>query len=1298
MIFISHSKEDKETAEKVVEFLEAEKLKCWITPRDIKAGAHWTEEIVTAIEKCDAVILILSGHSNASPHVRREIEQAVTLCKRIVPLVIEDVKLSKWMRYCISIHQWHDACMDSLDVSLPVLYKTLAEPDKDREVLSEAEEIEAELVRIVSGEQNFQLEPAELKPLVVVSISFRNVHRELINRVKSITDRLSKLHSGLLMPSENETLLRCYFGVSGNFSDSPMPAYAFACKANEILEKLVVSRSDETVGRSFGLGISAGICEVSWLAGFLMVRGKIIQEADSLSSRGGVIASRSYTRLNPILSWFAEGPGFRAEKSAAAKKSGSLLPLTGREEVFSLLQNLLKKQRISASVNRRGGAVHLVHGICGEAGIGKTRLLEEFAASVKGSSIVIDYHITRRGSTSSASSMIRELSDRYGLKGEVEPENTTERISPDSDSARREMLYARIRDFVVKDADKGLIIILDDAHKITDDDLDILTYLVENTDSTKPIIFILLYRHLDDKGRRIQFPFSENYSECSETQLLPLSSRDSGILARTVLESISGRRALLDPKFEKMLFTKTGGNPFFVIELVKDYYYGKAVVLDNGEWKSSAQEMVRDPSLTLSAVIRSSIDSLPYSWQRTLHVCAVTGSRIPIPVVHRLAGCFSDEWFSVSAMEFLCERQYLVRKKTAFADEYEFRHELLRDSALASVTLENRTRMHRAVAEAFESAFPGNENFYQAIATHWKQTEEVEKQIEWGRKALDVCLRNFSYSEAVDWINYLQEIEEAPPSVLLIEKSKILGYLGRNPERVEMLEEVLSSTDKFRSADIVAQLQLHLGQALHKMGEIRKAESHLSEAVSLLELLSDTFLVAEIQLSYGSLLVDKGDFDQASELLDAAGKVFTDQQDPRGDAKVNLTKGELRLRKCLMKESIAYCEKGYEAAISCFSKDVQLDCSFCIGRASLQLGEFEVAEKYFSECAEIASELGYRTQESIAIRSIGAVLHTKGDCAQALKKYKLAYSIAKEIGDRVNMGAALKNMSYIYSGMNDFENALAVLEESRQLAEESGDSKSLSESLLVLAAFHESTGASEEAISVYDRCIGVSIESGNLPIEAMARGNMANCYQKLGRLDEALPLMKEVVKQLTSLNQKTTLVCTLTNLAVVQIHLGMLMDAKESLDNAEKLISETGDRFYLANWYTTYGDYHIHASEIENAYEFCKKGYDTACSFGSPPNVKGYSGTLYCYCILKKEKNLTEAEELLRDLQELTELGNIPQETNILLLKGMIAAERGNLNEAQELYQKACINVDSYGLPKHYLVALDELEALVNRS
>ncbi len=124
-VFVSHSSKDKLVADAVCARLEAAGIRCWIAPRDIVAGTSYGESIIDAIHSAKVMVLVLSANANASGHIPKEVERAVSNGVAILPFRIEDVPPGKSLDYFIGSVHWLDAMTPPLEKHLDELVETV---------------------------------------------------------------------------------------------------------------------------------------------------------------------------------------------------------------------------------------------------------------------------------------------------------------------------------------------------------------------------------------------------------------------------------------------------------------------------------------------------------------------------------------------------------------------------------------------------------------------------------------------------------------------------------------------------------------------------------------------------------------------------------------------------------------------------------------------------------------------------------------------------------------------------------------------------------------------------------------------------------------------------------------------------------------------------------------------------------------------------------------------------------------------------------------------------------------------
>ena len=120
-VFISHSTKDRTTADAICQQLESAGFKCWIAPRDIKAGSDWTEGIIRGIDSCRVFVLVFSESANVSEHVRREVAKAFSLGLAVIPFRIESAEPYGSLAYFLGTVHWLDAITPPLDRHLSAL-------------------------------------------------------------------------------------------------------------------------------------------------------------------------------------------------------------------------------------------------------------------------------------------------------------------------------------------------------------------------------------------------------------------------------------------------------------------------------------------------------------------------------------------------------------------------------------------------------------------------------------------------------------------------------------------------------------------------------------------------------------------------------------------------------------------------------------------------------------------------------------------------------------------------------------------------------------------------------------------------------------------------------------------------------------------------------------------------------------------------------------------------------------------------------------------------------------------------
>jgi TIR domain len=124
-VFISYSSRNKPVADAICAGLEAEKVRCWIAPRDVLPGQNYGEAIVHGIANCRVMVLVFSEATNVSQAVIREAERAMHHSKPIIPFRIEDTPMSPGLEFFLASCHWLDAIQPPMETHIAHLARSV---------------------------------------------------------------------------------------------------------------------------------------------------------------------------------------------------------------------------------------------------------------------------------------------------------------------------------------------------------------------------------------------------------------------------------------------------------------------------------------------------------------------------------------------------------------------------------------------------------------------------------------------------------------------------------------------------------------------------------------------------------------------------------------------------------------------------------------------------------------------------------------------------------------------------------------------------------------------------------------------------------------------------------------------------------------------------------------------------------------------------------------------------------------------------------------------------------------------
>ncbi|WP_052351937.1 ATP-binding protein [Deinococcus pimensis] len=423
--------------------------------------------------------------------------------------------------------------------------------------------------------------------------------------------------------------------------------------------------------------------------------------------------------------------------------------------------------------------------LAGEAGVGKTVFLRAFAQRhARGANV-----LTGGCEPLSTPRPLGPLHDMAGRLG-----REFEQLL---DADRRARIFRTFLTFL-NDRPGGASVIIEDAHWADDATLDLLRFLGRRVEGTRTLL-IVSYRDDEVGPNHPLRAVIGDLVTCTSTRrlkLLPLSEPAVGELAR---------EHHLDPA---ALYARTAGNPFYVTEVIESGTDG-------------VPETVRDAVLARAA-------RLSPRARAALDVMAVAGARVEPWLLDDLLGPQVDaveEGLNLGVLQ-------------ARPDGLTFRHELARQTILATLTPPRRRALHRQVLDVLTRA-SGRRVDPARLADHAEAAGDVGLTLTYAVLAAREATKVRAHREACAQLaRALVHADHLSP----VEQAELLGAYAeecfitdRVSEAIRARSKALGLWEASGHLDRVGETHAHLARLLVGMGRNDEAERESQTALAMLE-------------------------------------------------------------------------------------------------------------------------------------------------------------------------------------------------------------------------------------------------------------------------------------------------------------------------------------------------------------------------------------------------------------------------------------------------------------------------------
>ncbi len=489
--------------------------------------------------------------------------------------------------------------------------------------------------------------------------------------------------------------------------------------------------------------------------------------------------------------------------------------LVGRERELEELMRCL-----DSVVEGKGTTVF----VSGEAGSGKTRLVNEFIGIVKEkeiallsswclSDVAVPYFPFMEAFNAYFSAKNREEKSAGLRQSRVQAESTEDeeseikvwlagpkqaeksgKLQNPTPQGWQDLAVAAVTKALLSISDrKTVILFIDDLHWADSASLSLLHYIARSISSAR-VLVLATYRSEelspDAEGR--PHPLLETLRLMRREDLLreiKLPHLDQADVAALAEKMVGGS---LHSELADKLAEESQGNPLFVVESLRMLSEHGSLVQDSGRWRLSIDE-VGIPTKIKDIILRR-VSMLKPNQRRILDLASVIGERFDVELLGAVLG--QDSLEVLETLNAVGQSSSLVCSEGSF---YEFDHAKSRDAIYEEISPPLKRGYHERIAEKMEAKSKDPKDLpVNDLAYHYAQGGNKEKAAEYALAAGEDALSRFSNAEAIKYYAYVLDAA-ADASKYAGERTKALEGLGDALSANGLFDEALKKFEQLIS-------------------------------------------------------------------------------------------------------------------------------------------------------------------------------------------------------------------------------------------------------------------------------------------------------------------------------------------------------------------------------------------------------------------------------------------------------------------------------------------------------------------
>lgn len=672
-----------------------------------------------------------------------------------------------------------------------------------------------------------------------------------------------------------------------------------------------------------------------------------------------------------------------------------------------------------------------------------------------------------------------------------------ERLQNDPEQLYHRATQALLEFFKTACSPNPLLLVLEDLHWADSSSLQLLNWLIHALAETS-LLVISITRTGEEK-----VPLQLDSLPVQHLPLKPLDQQES----RRLIAAILSRMPTVPLALEELIINKAQGNPFYIEELIQSLIENHIILRTTPQWQVDPSRLVAlNVPQTLTGLLQARFDALPKAMQEILRQAAVIGPlfwttavqalQVEAPVGKASAAEASATDAQVTEnlgqttstgnredcaaiLELLAQRGILIRHPDSTfvgTQEYAFRHVL----------------MHEVV---YESTLHRLRRAYHARAARWFSSHNEERAGDLSGWVAEHLLNAGARIEAI---------------AALLQAGQQAAARFANEQAIEYFTRALTLTQDSDSEQRYA-LYLALEATFEATSDSRAQQQALVTLEGLVERLDDDHRRLEVALRQALSSEATGAYPSAIAAAKRAITLAQMLQLPCKEAEGQLLwgraltrQGHYAMAQQQFEQASALLQTLDQSTIQCDGttatqrQKVLADINRALGVVHWYQGQYDLARTCYEAALQLYRKVSHTRGEAQCLNNLG-VLVSDSAPDEGLNFHRQALAKYREIGNRSGEGSALSNIASLLVTRGELDTAHTAYLQALELRRAAKDRWAETVVLSNLGEIALQRGQLEEARRYFEQSLqlnheignrqGVGGNLGNLGVTALQRGD-----------------------------------------------------------------------------------------------------------------------------------------------------------------------------------------------------------------